>query len=201
MAGHSLGEFSALTCAGALPFAQAVRLVRRRGQLMQEAASAGTGSMAAVTGIEASLVLEVCRRISATGMPVSAACDNAPGEQVISGHRIAVLEAGQLLERMGAQVNQLQVSAPFHSVLMQPAAERFRAELEEIKFQQPSVTVLSNVTGRAYESSNEFAELLTAQLTEPVRWQSSMQELQNAPSRWRWNWGRKRCCETCCSKT
>lgn len=177
-AGHSLGEFSALTCAGVMTFQDTLRLVRRRGQLMQEAASEGIGAMCAIMGSDSSRVEEACQRASISeNQEVVISNYNSSGQLVISGHRIAVEEAASELESLGARIAFLKVSAPFHSPLMKGAAIRFKEELASCTYRPFQWSVLSNVTGKPYESPDQVAFYLTEQLTAPVRWDMAMKLL------------------------
>lgn len=174
MAGHSLGEFTALTCAGVLSFADALRLVRKRGLLMKEAAQSAPGLMSAVGKLEAEVVEAVCRGISRPGHVVMISNYNTPTQNVISGHAEAVKEAEEVLASMGAAVKRLNVSAPFHCSLMEPVAREFRKELEGITPGSFRCPVIANVTARPYESTEELTELLTQQIVQPVRWTETM---------------------------
>lgn len=178
MAGHSLGEFSALTCAGALSFEDALRLVRKRGMLMKDAAQSAPGLMSAIGKLEAAQVETVCREISRDGHTVMISNYNTPSQNVISGHAAAVIEAEEKLSAMGAAVKRLNVSAPFHCSLMEPVAREFRKELEGVQFGSPSCPVISNVTALPYSDPKEFVTLLTDQIVKPVRWTETMAYLR-----------------------
>ncbi len=168
VAGHSLGEYSALVCAGALSFTDAVRLVNRRGQLMQEAVPQGQGAMAAVLGLEDRQVEEACA--AASGV-VSAANYNAPGQVVIAGTAAAVQEAAENCRQTGARrVTFLQVSGPFHCALMEPAQKAFAADLESVTIQKPAIPVVQNVDATTAASVGELREKLLAQISQPVLW-------------------------------
>lgn len=173
-AGHSLGEFSALTTAGVLDFADALRLVRLRGQFMQEAASEGTGAMCAVTGVRRQEIEDICRSVSTAGSLVAVSNRNSPRQTVISGHRPAVELAGGKLAEKGARVTYLKVSAPFHSPLMAAAARKLERELAGIRYGAFAWPVISNVTGLPYEDADRAAARLTAQMTAPVLWEDAM---------------------------
>lgn len=178
LAGHSLGEFSALTSAGVIPFADALRLVRRRGQLMQEAAAEGLGAMCAIMGSQPEQVERTCLNVSADmNRSVVISNYNSSSQLVISGHREAVEAAAKQLEQGGARIAFLKVSAPFHSPLMQDAAARFEEELAACTYHPFRWPVLSNVTGKPYESLEQIVPYLTKQLTAPVRWDLTMREL------------------------
>lgn len=173
-AGHSLGEYSALVAAGAMAFGDAVRVVRKRGQFMQEAVPEGEGAMAAILGLEAPQVDEICRR-AAGSQVVVAANYNGPGQTVVSGHTAAVDRVAKAAKEMGAKkVVPLPVSAPFHSPLLKPAGERLRRVLEGIRFQEPAFDVISNVDAAPYPSKDSIADLLARQVSTPVRWEQCM---------------------------
>lgn len=177
VAGHSLGEFSALVAAGALAFADAVRVVRERGTAMQEAVPAGVGSMAAVLGLDAVEVEALCREAAGTQV-VSPANLNGGGQIVIAGHREAVERATILAKDRGAKrVLPLAVSAPFHCALMEPAARRLQNVLADITVSPPRIPVITNVEARANTDAGRIKELLVRQVVSPVRWQESVEEL------------------------
>ncbi|RJE91396.1 [acyl-carrier-protein] S-malonyltransferase [Paenibacillus sp. 1011MAR3C5] len=181
-AGHSLGEITALTCAGAIAFPDALRLVRRRGELMQGAAASGIGGMAAVNGLSPETVAVACSVVSsdaAGGNGVVVVSNiNSAQQTVISGHQEAVREASERLIQYGASVIPLQVSAPFHSPLMAPAAAQFAEELGRISYGEPGFPVVSSLTGLPYENAGEIPELLARGLTDPVNWIAVLQFLQ-----------------------
>ncbi|MBH5318592.1 ACP S-malonyltransferase [Paenibacillus sp. GSMTC-2017] len=174
LAGHSLGEITALACSGGIPFASAVSIVHRRGELMRDAAALGGGAMAAVTGLMADDVHHICTIVSGSynGGSETVVVSNINSEEqvVISGHKGALNEAAERLTELGGVVIPLQVSAPFHSPLMAPAAEQFAEELSKHTFAPFQYPVLSSVTGVPYGSTNDIAKILTQQLTAPVRW-------------------------------
>ena len=172
-AGHSLGEFTALCASGALNFADALKLVRRRGELMQEAVHEGGGAMAAVMKLEPEAIRAVLQGLNGT---VEIANLNSPGQTVISGEETAVEQAAAALKEKGGRVIPLKVSAPFHCSLMQPAADRLAPLLEQTDFSEGSFPVLSNVTARAHERA-AIAARLTEQVTSTVRWTESMELL------------------------
>jgi [acyl-carrier-protein] S-malonyltransferase len=178
-AGHSLGEYSALVYAGALKFADAVRLVNLRGRFMQEAAPEGVGAMAAIVGLEAKTVADTCSEASPDpGDACQPANYNGAGQVVIAGHKAAVERAMKLAKQKGAKlVKALPVSAPFHSALMAPAEERLRAELERVTISPLRIPVIANVTAEANEDPSRVKELLTRQVTGSVRWEESMRLL------------------------
>jgi [acyl-carrier-protein] S-malonyltransferase len=177
VAGHSLGEYSALVAAGALRFADAVRLVHLRGKFMQEAVPAGVGAMAAILGLAADEVLAACRE-SAGAEVVSPANLNGGGQVVIAGHKAAVERACAAAKARGAKrAVPLAVSAPFHCALMQPAAERLAAELARVDIAAPEVPVVSNVEAAPNQDPTRVRDLLARQVTAPVRWEESVQRL------------------------
>jgi len=178
-AGHSLGEYSALVYAGALQFADAVRLVHLRGKFMQEAVPEGVGAMAAIIGLDASTVADTCREASPDE---SDACQpanfNGAGQVVVAGHKGAVERAMALAKQKGAKlVKALSVSAPFHSALMAPAAEKLRGELERVKVAPLAVPVVANVTAEPNSDAARVKDLLFQQVTGSVRWEESVQKL------------------------
>jgi [acyl-carrier-protein] S-malonyltransferase len=177
-AGHSLGELSALVCSGAVKFTDAVKLVRLRGKFMQEAVALGVGAMSAISKMEQSVIEEECRKISSANRTVVVSNINSPEQIVISGHLEAVTEAGEKLKEMGARVIPLKVSAPFHSPLMQPAADLFKAELLKCTYEDLRWPVISNVTALPYESKDKILENLTLQIVKPVQWRASMAYLE-----------------------
>ena len=176
-AGHSLGEYSALVCAGALRLADAVRVVRERGRLMQEAVPEGEGGMAAVIGLEASVVREVCEQ--ARGHEVAAPANlNGGGQVVVSGAREAVKRAAQLARERGARkVVELPVSAPFHCALMEPASEGLREVLGGVEVRSFPVGVVTNVEAALNSDPERVKSLLVEQVVAPVRWEESVETL------------------------
>lgn len=176
-AGHSLGEFSALVCAGYLPFAEGVRLVKTRGELMRDAALGTESLMTAVGKLPKEEILGVCREVSASGHVVCVSNYNSHKQNVISGSKVGVSEAEKRLASLGASVKRLNVSAPFHSPLMQPALERFKVVLEGYSFTDSGKAVLSNVTARPHVFA-EIRERLAQQLVSPVRWQETVEYLK-----------------------
>jgi [acyl-carrier-protein] S-malonyltransferase len=176
-AGHSLGEYSALVASGALQFANAVAIVRKRGTFMQEAVPVGVGGMAAVLGMETAELEQICKE-SAEGQSVAPANYNCPGQIVISGHMEAVKRAAAKAEAAGAKkVVMLPVSAPFHSTLMKPAAEKLAKALEPVTVHDLKIPVLSNVEADFYPSKNDIKRLLTEQVDHPVRWIEEMEKM------------------------
>ena len=180
MAGHSLGEISALTCAGAIPFPDALQLVRQRGAFMQSAVPAGEGAMAAVIGLEDADVNRVCETAAATaGEPVAAVNYNSPGQVVIAGRAAAVTAAGEACKEAGAKrVMPLPVSAPFHTELMQPAAEQLRQVLAEIPLSAPEIPVIHNVHAAPEAAPARIRDLLAEQVHAPVRWSDCVRTMQ-----------------------
>jgi [acyl-carrier-protein] S-malonyltransferase len=177
VAGHSLGEYSALVATGALRLADAVRLVHVRGRLMQDAVAPGVGAMAAVLGLSADEVGAVCRE-AADGEVVSPANLNGGGQVVIAGHAAAVLRACAAAKARGAKrAVPLAVSAPFHCPLMQPAADRLAREIDRVELAAPSVPVVTNVEAAPTQDPGRLRELLVRQVTAPVRWEESVQRL------------------------
>ncbi len=177
VAGHSLGEYSALVAAGALEFADAVRLVHLRGKFMQEAVSPGVGAMAAILGLSADEVAAACEE-AAGGEVVSPANLNGGGQVVIAGHKGAVERACAAAKARGAKrAVPLAVSAPFHCALMQPAADKLAVELGRVEVAAPEVPVVTNVEAAPNQDPARVPELLTRQVTAPVRWEESVERL------------------------
>ena len=175
VAGHSLGEYSALAAAGALSVADAARLVKRRGQAMQKAVPLGQGAMAALLGIEIDAAREVAEA-AADGQICAVANDNSPGQIVVSGHRAAVERAVALAAEQGARRSiMLPVSAPFHSPLMRPAADMMAEALGKSALEAPAAPLVANVTAAATSDPSEIKELLVEQVTRMVRWRESVQ--------------------------
>ncbi|TLX61749.1 [acyl-carrier-protein] S-malonyltransferase [Stutzerimonas nosocomialis] len=174
VAGHSLGEYSALVAAGSLPFADAVKLVERRGQLMQQAVPAGQGGMAAILGLEDADVLAACAE-AAQGEVVSAVNFNAPGQVVIAGSAQAVERAIEACKARGAKrAMALPVSVPSHCELMRPAAEQFAAAVQAVAWQAPEIALVQNVSAAVVTDLETLKRDLLAQLYSPVRWVESM---------------------------
>jgi [acyl-carrier-protein] S-malonyltransferase len=177
VAGHSLGEYSALVAAGALAFADAARTVRARGQFMQEAVPAGEGAMAAILGLERTLVFQACEEAREAG-PVQVANLNAPGQTVIAGATGAVQRATKIAKGKGAKrAVLLPVSAPFHSALLAPAAERLAGVLRGIPIRDLRVPLLTNVDAEPLQDGSRVAECLVRQVTAPVRWEEVVTRL------------------------
>lgn len=178
VAGHSLGEYSALVAAGSLNLADAVLLVRKRGQYMQEAVPIGVGAMAAVLGLEVGVLNEVCRE-AAQGEVVSPANLNSPGQIVIAGSAAAVTRAVALAKARGAKrAILLNVSAPFHCALMKPAQDRLSLDLDAIHLEDPHVPLVNNVDAQVVTSISLVREGLKRQVTAPVRWEESIRRLR-----------------------
>ncbi len=179
MAGHSLGEYTALVAAGAIDFAEALPLVRFRAQTMQEAVAAGSGGMAAVLGLDDAIVRETCAEASAQSREVVEAVNfNAPGQVVIAGTKTAVDLACELLKARGAKrALMLPVSAPFHSSLLKPAAERLAQYLRQVTVRSPAIPVLHNVDVSTHAQPQDIRDALAAQASGAVRWVESVQAL------------------------
>ncbi|MFC0444769.1 ACP S-malonyltransferase [Pseudidiomarina halophila] len=170
LAGHSLGEYSALVCSGCLDFKEAVALVAKRGEFMQQAVPSGVGAMAAVIGLDDALVEEACAA-AAGDQIVSAVNYNSPGQVVIAGHEEAVERAGEACKERGAKrVLPLPVSVPSHCALMQPAAEKLAVELGKITLTTPNIPVINNVDVKVERDADKIRDALIRQLYSPVRW-------------------------------
>ncbi|TDO12616.1 MULTISPECIES: ACP S-malonyltransferase [Halomonas] len=177
MAGHSLGEYSALVCAGALPFAQGVRLVKLRGEAMQAAVPAGEGAMAAILGLDEQAVEQACGR-AADGDVVAAVNYNAPGQVVIAGRKAAVERAIVACQEAGARrAMPLPVSVPSHCELMRPAAERLASAMEDVELRPPRYTVFQNVDAQAHADVATLRTRLIEQLYQPVRWTACIEAM------------------------
>ncbi|MEM4409877.1 MAG: ACP S-malonyltransferase [Candidatus Caldarchaeum sp.] len=178
VAGHSLGEYTALCATGALRFEDAVLVVRKRGEFMQNAVAAGEGAMAAVLGVLTRGIDDICRECSTDGLIVAPANFNAPGQVVISGNREAVAKAGELAKQYGARrVVPLEVSAPFHCPLMEPAASMLKGVLDGINIDAPRVPVVSNYDAEPNSDPLRIRHLLVAQVANPVRWQEGVERM------------------------
>jgi [acyl-carrier-protein] S-malonyltransferase len=178
VAGHSLGEYSALVAAGSLSLFDAVRLVRKRGQYMQEAVPVGQGAMAAILGLDGSVLDQICRE-AAQGEVVSPANLNSPGQVVIAGSAPAVGRAVDLAKGRGAKrAIMLNVSAPFHCALMKPAQDRLSVDLDATSMEDPQVPLVNNVNAQAVRSASLVREGLKQQVTSPVRWDESIRRLR-----------------------
>jgi len=177
VAGHSLGEYSALVAAGGLDFSAAVKLVRARGRYMQEAVPAGEGAMAAILGLPPAEVLEICKK-AADNEVVSPANLNSPEQTVISGNAAAVKRAVEIASQSGAKrAVILPVSAPFHCALMAPAQKRLEHDLRAANFTALKIPLITNVDAEAITTGDEAREALIRQVTSPVRWLDSVHEM------------------------
>lgn len=175
LAGHSLGEYSALVCAGVIDFADAIKLVELRGKLMQEAVPAGTGAMQAIIGLDDAAIQQACED-AAQGQVVSPVNFNSPGQVVIAGHKEAVERAGVACKAAGAKrALPLPVSVPSHCALMKPAAEKLAVALENITFNAPTLPVVNNVDVKCETSPEAIRSALVRQLYSPVRWTESVE--------------------------
>ena len=180
VAGHSLGEYTALVCAGVLDFADALRIVRMRGRFMQEAVEEGVGRMAAVLGLELPAVDDICKKVSTGDEVVVPANINSPVQIVISGHAAAVDRAAEEAKKAGAKrVIPLSVSVPSHSPLMAGAAERLDEELSKINLNDFKIALVTNVEARPLNKTELVRDLLKRQLTSPVRWVEIIRGLKN----------------------
>lgn len=180
VAGHSLGEYSALVAAGAIAFRDAVQLVRKRGLFMQEAVPLGEGSMAAILGSERQLVIDVCQKAQADFGAVQAVNFNCPGQVVIAGKTQAVEKAVEMVKAAGAKrAVILPVSAPFHSTLMKPAAEKLAVELNKITIQDAVIPVVANVSGQILTKGQDIEISLVKQADSPVKWEDCVAEILN----------------------
>ena len=178
VAGHSLGEFSALVASGALSFEDGLRLVAARANAMQKACEANPGTMAAIIGVDDEKVEEICAEVSKDGKLVIPANYNCPGQLVISGDIEAINEACEKLKEAGAKrALPLKVGGAFHSPLMQPAKDELQAAIEQTTFSAPKCPVYQNVDAKPYTDAAEIKANLIAQLTSPVRWTKSVQNM------------------------
>lgn len=177
MAGHSLGEYSALVCAGVMDFKDAVRLVELRGNLMQEAVPEGTGAMAAIIGLDNDSIAKACAE-SAEGQVVAPVNFNSPGQVVIAGNKEAVERAGAACKAAGAKrALPLPVSVPSHCALMKPAADKLAVALQEITFNAPRIPVINNVDVAAESDADAIRSALVRQLYSPVRWTETVESM------------------------
>lgn len=175
-AGHSLGEYSALVASEAIPFAEAVRIVRLRGRFMQEAVPVGEGAMAAILGMDREEVEQLCKE-AASSEVLSPANFNCPGQIVIAGNFNAVQRAIEIVKRKGKKAILLPVSAPFHSPLMKPAGDRLEKELDLISVGEMKIPLVTNVEAEINTSKERVKPLLVAQVSSPVRWEESMRKM------------------------
>jgi len=174
-AGHSLGEYSALVCAGVLSLADAVKLVEKRGQYMQQAVPAGTGAMAAIIGLDDAAIAKACAD-AAQGEVVAPVNYNSPGQVVIAGHKAAVERAGEACKATGAKrALPLPVSVPSHCALMRPAADQLATDLAALNFQQPAIPVVNNVDVQIASNGDAIKDALIRQLYSPVRWTETIE--------------------------
>lgn len=179
MAGHSLGEYSALVCAGVIDFRDAIKLVELRGKLMQEAVPVGTGAMYAIIGLDNDVVVKACKE-AAQGQVVSPVNFNSPGQIVIAGNKEAVERAAILCKEAGAKrALPLAVSVPSHCELMKPAADKLAEKLKTISFQEPQYSVINNVDVKIETSAQAIKDALIAQLYSPVRWTEIVEFMAN----------------------
>lgn len=177
VAGHSLGEYTALSFAGSLSFEDALKLVRLRGELMQKAGEKEKGTMAAIMGLDKEVVIKICNEASAVGI-VQCANFNSPGQIVISGSLEGVHKAIELAKNRGARMaKELVVSGAFHSPLMESAREGLQAALKETKIDDAKIPVYANVTGKSVQKAEEIRTLLSEQLTKPVLWEQSVKQM------------------------
>ncbi|BDU36585.1 ACP S-malonyltransferase [Vibrio nigripulchritudo] len=177
LAGHSLGEYSALACAGVIDFKEAIKLVELRGRLMQEAVPAGTGAMYAIIGLADDAIAKACEE-AAQGEVVSPVNFNSPGQVVIAGNKDAVERAGALCKEAGAKrALPLPVSVPSHCALMQPAADKLAEALEAIEFSAPSIPVINNVDVATETDPSKIKDALVRQLHSPVRWTEGVEKM------------------------
>ncbi|SEG39727.1 ACP S-malonyltransferase [Vibrio hangzhouensis] len=177
LAGHSLGEYSALVCAGVIDFNEAIKLVQLRGQLMQEAVPAGVGAMYAIIGLDDASIAKACEE-AAQGEVVSPVNFNSPGQVVIAGNKAAVERAGALCKEAGAKrALPLPVSVPSHCALMKPAADKLAQALESIEFNTPAISVINNVDVAAETDPAKIKNALVRQLYSPVRWTEGVEKM------------------------
>ncbi len=177
MAGHSLGEYTALVCAGALDFADAVKLVAERGRLMQDAVPAGEGAMAALLGLEDEVVVQVCQE-AAEGEVLSAVNFNSPGQVVVAGQKSAVERALKVAKDKGAKrALLLPVSVPSHCALMKPAAEKLALILAQVEIREPAIPVINNADVQAESRADNIRAALVRQLDSPVRWVETVRKM------------------------
>lgn len=180
LSGHSLGEWSALACAGVVAFTDAVKLVQQRGKFMQEAVPAGQGAMFAIIGLDDALILEACKKAE-QGEVVSAVNFNSPGQVVIAGTAAAVERAGVLCKEAGAKrALPLPVSAPFHTSLMRPAADRLAEQIAATEFKAPQIPVVHNVTAQTEADPQKIKALMIEQIYSAVRWVECVNTMSTA---------------------
>jgi len=178
--GHSLGEYSALVAAGVLRFEDAVLLVHKRGAFMQEAVPVGEGGMAAVIGLDRNVIIDICEKVTAETALVQAVNFNCPGQVVIAGTTAGVTKASEELQAAGARKCViLPVSAPFHSALMKPAADKLAAELDKVTISDAKISVVANVSGAILTKADEIKESLVAQAASPVKWEDCVATMKD----------------------
>ena len=176
MAGHSLGEYSALVCSGVIDFDAAVSLVRDRGKFMQQAVPQGVGAMSAVLGLDDQVIVSICQDVSVDGNVVEAVNFNSPGQVVVAGSADAVSKAADLLKKAGAKrVAPLPVSAPFHTSLMKPAAEQLAVAIAKVEFHAPTIPIVHNVHASIESDPGKIRQLMVEQTASPVRWTQSIE--------------------------
>ncbi|MGC5328162.1 ACP S-malonyltransferase [Brevibacillus sp. SYSU BS000544] len=178
LAGHSLGEISALSCSGAISFRDGLHIVKRRGELMQEAASFGLGGMTAVSGMEHQAVEQMISDLIDPDSIVNISCYNSANQLVISGNRKGIMEMEKALKEKGAEVTPLKVSAPFHNILMGAVADRLEKELQKYEYHSMQYPVINNIDAKPYQSSEEIIQKLKMQIVHPVLWIDIMNELE-----------------------
>ena len=180
MGGHSLGEYSALVAAGVLKFADAVYLVHKRGEFMQEAVPIGKGAMAAILALPREQVVEICQQVNDEVGSVQAVNFNCPGQIVIAGETAAVEKAAELMKAAGAKrAVMLPVSAPFHSRLMEPAADKLKVELDKVTLSDAQIPVVANVNGQILTDASAIKESLVKQAASPVLWEDCVATMVN----------------------
>ncbi|WP_408895226.1 ACP S-malonyltransferase [Paenibacillus taichungensis] len=179
--GHSLGEYSALCCGGVLNFNDSLRIVRKRGLLMQEAVNNGNGTMMAVSNVSNTVVDSICKEVSTIEKPVTIACFNGPNQVVISGDLQSVRTVEARLSSEGAVLSSLKVSASFHSLMMKEAADKLEEFLIDFTFNDSTIPIISNVNAKPYQTNvKEYITLLKRQMVEPVRWEESIRFIHQA---------------------
>ena len=178
--GHSLGEYSAMVAAGVIDFKDAVYLVHKRGEFMQDAVPLGQGAMAAIINLDRAKVVAICDQVTEEVGSVQAVNFNCPGQIIISGQTEAVEKACELMKEAGAKrAIMLPVSGPFHSRLMEPAAKRLKEEMDKIQFHDAQIPVVANVTGKILTDANAIKESLLVQVASPVLWEDCVAEMVN----------------------
>jgi [acyl-carrier-protein] S-malonyltransferase len=177
-AGHSLGEFAALVCAESIDLEAAISLVRKRGQLMQEISEDIQSKMVAIRNISVQEIEKHCKIVSEKGKTVGIANYNSSNQIVVSGYKEAVEEVVEVLRELGAEDIAINVKSPFHTILMEAAAKEFEVEVKKYEFKTPKCEVISNLTGKPYEKTDNIAEMLVKQITNPVRWIQTMEYIK-----------------------